>query len=57
MINAHNAMSLIIVNINLMEILMDNAYARQAIMMIINIQYANNALYFGKKIYRYYFFK
>ena len=46
-INALNAILLIIELNILMEILMDNAYARMDIMMIIKIVYANNVLLFG----------
>ena len=48
MINALNAMLLIIVNNNLIKIPLDNAYVRKDILMIMKIIiYAKNALSFG----------
>ena len=47
LINALNAIFLIIELNILMEILMDNADARMDIMMIIKIVYASNVLLFG----------
>ena len=47
MINALNAIIQIIVNKNLMKMLMDNAYAKMATMIMAKIIYANNALNFG----------
>ena len=48
LINAVNAIQVITGKNNLMEILMDNAYVRMVIMMIIMIiVYANNAQHFG----------
>ena len=47
LINALNAI-LIIIELNILkEIIMDNAYARMDIMMIIKIVYVNNVLLFG----------
>ena len=48
MINVINAIQVITGNNNLMEILMDNVYARMVIMIIIKIiVYANNVQHFG----------
>ena len=43
-------MQLIIVNQNLMEMLMENAYALMDIMMMDKILYANHVIIAGKKI-------
>ena len=47
LINVFNAMLQIIVKQNLMEILMENAYAMMDTMMIKKINYASSALIFG----------
>ena len=48
LINAFNAIQVIIEYNNLMKIHMDNVYARMVIMMIIKIiVFVNNAQYFG----------
>ena len=44
-VDVFNVMQIIIANKNLMEIIMDNAYVKLAIMMIIQILYAHNALF------------
>ena len=41
-------MQVIIVNNNLMEIRLDNAYVKMVIMTIIKIVFVNNVLNFGK---------
>ena len=47
MINAPNAIVLIIARTNLMEIFTVNAFANKAITIIIKINFANNALNIG----------
>ena len=45
-----NALSVIVIIIeykNLMEIIMDNVYAKKVIMIIIRIIHVNNVLHFG----------
>ena len=48
--NVLNAILIIIALKNFMEIVMANAFAKMVIMMIININHANNALHFGLNI-------
>ena len=49
--NAQNAIKLIIVNNNLMEIIMENAYVKMDILTIIKIIYVKSVLSFGEKIF------
>ena len=49
MINVQYAILLIIVKNNLMEINLENAFAKKVIMMMVKIIYAKNALNFGMK--------
>ena len=53
MINALNAMLRIIVWKNLIKTIMENAYAKKAIMMMAKIIYASNVIIVGKKNYNY----
>ena len=49
-VNALNAILIIFARNHLMEILMENAYVKKDITMIILIIYANNVLIFGNLI-------
>ena len=57
LINAFNAIQTIIDKNNLMEILMDNAYAKMVIMMILKIIYVSNAIIVGQNLLIFNIFK
>ena len=53
LINALNVIPIIIVLNNIMKIILDNAFARLDIMMIMQMIFANNVLFFGNFLFIY----
>lgn len=53
LINALNVIPIIIALNNIMKIILDNAFARLDIMMIMQMIFANNVLFFGNVLFIY----